>query len=163
TGLPMMKCKEALVANDGNEEAAIKWLREDNIKIGAIRSDRETAFGRMGLYLDWEKGVGSLVEVLCESAPVAKNEEFIELAADAAKQLATGKGAENGEQLLSQPSPSKTGKTLGDQLNDLSGRIREVFKFGRVARINGKCGGYTHHAGTTSGVLVEVTGGTPEV
>lgn len=162
TGLPMMKCKEALVANDGNEEAAIKWLREDNIKIAETRIGRETSFGRMGLYLDWEKGVGSLVELLCESAPVAKNDEFITLAADLAKQLATGKGADTGEQLLSQPSPSLAGKTLGDQLSDLSSRIREVFKVGRVARINGKCGGYAHHAGKTSGVLVEVTGGTPE-
>ena len=162
TGLPMMKCKEALVANEGNEEAAIKWLREDNIKIQETRIGRETSFGRMGLYLDWEKGVGSLVEVLCESAPVAKNDEFIELAADAAKQLATGKGAETGEQLLGQPSPSKSVKTLGDQMSDLSSRIREVFKIGRIARINGKCGGYAHHAGKTSGVLVEVTGGTPE-
>lgn len=45
---------------------------------------------------------------------------------------------------------------------DLANKIREVFRVGRIARIDGKCGGYVHHAGKTVGVLVEVTGGTPE-
>ena len=45
---------------------------------------------------------------------------------------------------------------------DLANRIREVFKVGRIARIDGKCGGYVHHAGKTVGVLIEVAGGTSE-
>ena len=68
TGLPMMKCKEALQATDGDEQAAIEWLRKDNIKVQESRGGRETAFGRMGLYVDWDAGVGALVELLCESA-----------------------------------------------------------------------------------------------
>lgn len=162
TGLPLMKCKEALVVSGGDEQAAIDWLRKDNIKVQESRIGRETSFGRMGLYTDWDKGVGALVELLCESAPVAGNEEFILLANDLAKQLATGPGAKTADELLAQPSPSQKGKTLGDQLNDLSGRIREVFKVGRIARIDGKTAGYVHHAGKTVGVLVEVTGGKAE-
>jgi elongation factor Ts len=162
TGLPMGKCKEALQATDGDEAAAIEWLRKDNIKVQASRSDRETAFGRMALYSDWDKGVGALVEVLCESAPVASSTDFIELATDLAKQLATGKGAATGDELLAQPSPSKSGQTLGEQLNDLTNKIREVFKVGRILRVEGKTSGYTHHAGRTVGVLIEVEGGTPE-
>ena len=57
---------------------------------------------------------------------------------------------------------SKSPQTLGEQMLDLANRIREVFKVGRVTRLDGKCGGYVHHAGTTVGVLVEVTGGNPE-
>jgi len=162
TGLPMMKCKEALQVSGGDEQAAIDWLRKDNIKVQASRSGRETAFGRIGLYTDWDKGVGTLVELQCESAPVAANAEFITLANDLARQLATGKGAASSEELLGQPSPSKSGQTLRDQLHDLTNRIREVFKVGRIARLDGKVAGYVHHAGKTVGVLVEVTGGTPE-
>jgi len=162
TSLPMMKCKEALQATGGDEQAAIEWLRKDNIKVQEGRSGRETAFGRMGLYTDWDKGVAALVEVLCESAPVAANAEFVALAGDFAKQLATGKGASTADELLAQPSPSKPGTLLKDELLDLSNRIREVFKLGRIVRITGKCGGYVHHAGKTVGVLVEVSGGTPE-
>jgi len=162
TGLPMMKCKEALQASGGDEQAAIDWLRKDNVKVQASRAGRETAFGRMGLYADWDKGVSALVELLCESAPVAANAEFIGLANDLAKQLATGKGAKTADELLDQPSPSKSGQTLREQMLDLANRIREVFKVGRVARIDGKSAGYVHHAGKTVGVLVEVAGGTPE-
>jgi len=161
TGLPMMKCKEALQATDGDEQAAIDWLRKDNIKIQESRIGRETSFGRMGLFVDWDKNVGALVEVLCESAPVAANAEFVELATELAKQLATGKGAATGEELLDQTPPGKS-QTLRDQMLDIANRIREVFKIGRVARIDGKSAGYVHHAGKTVGVLIEVTGGSPE-
>ncbi len=159
TGLPMMKCKEALQATEGDEQAAIDWLRKDNIKVQESRMGRETAFGRIGLYLDWEAGVGALVELLCESAPVAANAEFVEMAGAMAKQLGTGPGAKTGEELLDQKSG---GSPLREQLLDLSNRIREVFKIGRVARIDGKCSGYVHHAGRTVGVLLEVEGGNPE-
>jgi elongation factor Ts len=162
TGLPMGKCKEALQATDGDEQAAIEWLRKDNIKVQESRIGRETAFGRMGLYIDWNKGVGALVETLCESAPVAANVDFIALANDLAKQLATGPGAADGDALLAQNSPSNPSQTLKEHMLDLANRIREVFKVGRVVRIDGKCGGYVHHAGKTVGVLVEVEGGNPE-
>ncbi|MBI3836366.1 MAG: translation elongation factor Ts [Planctomycetia bacterium] len=162
TGLPMMKCKEALQTTGGDEQAAIDWLRKDNIKIQESRIGRETSFGRMGLYTDWERGVGALVELLCESAPVAGNAEFIAVANDLARQLALGKGASTADDLLEQSSPSKSGQTLKDQMLDLANRIREVFKVGRIVRINGTCGGYVHHAGKTHGVLVEVSGGNPE-
>ena len=163
TGLPMMKCKEALQVAGGDEQAAIEWLRKDNIKVQESRIGRETSFGRMGLFTDWDKGVGSLVELLCESAPVAANAEFVSLANDMARQLALGKGAATGDELLDQPSPSASGQTLRQQMMDLANRIREVFKVGRIARIDGKCAGYVHHAGKTVGVLIEVAGGKPEV
>jgi elongation factor Ts len=162
TGLPMMKCKEALQATGGDEQAAIDWLRKDNIKVQESRIGRETSFGRMGLYTDWDKGVGALVEVLCESAPVAANAEFVALANDLARQLALGKGAKTADELLAQPSGANSSQKLQDRMLDLANRIREVFKVGRIARIDGKCGGYVHHAGKTVGVLVEVSSGSPE-
>ena len=92
---------------------------------------------------------------------MTNNEEFIQLVADLAKQLATGPGAKTAEELLAQPSPSKKGQTLQVQLDDLSNRIREVFRVSRIARINAPTGGYAHHTGT-SGVLVEVEGTSAE-
>lgn len=161
TGLPMMKCKEALQATGGDEQAAIDWLRKDNIKVQESRVGRETAFGRMGLFTDWDGGVGALIELQCESAPVAGSAEFVALANDMAKTLATGKGAATPDELLAQKAAGAS-QTLGEQLLDLNNRIREVFKLARIVRIDGKTAGYVHHAGKTVGVLVEVTGGTPE-
>jgi elongation factor Ts len=162
TGLPLMDCKKALSECDGNEEAAIRWLRERGKKVMGGRSDRETAFGRFGLYCGAGRSSGAIVELKCESDPVAKNTEFIQLANDLAQQLATGPGAASAEELLNQPSPSKPGQTLGDQRSELMNRIREVFNVGRMARISGATGGYSHNSGTISGVLLGITGGTDE-
>jgi elongation factor Ts len=159
TGLPLMDCKKALTECEGNEEAAVQWLRERGLKVMGGKADRETAFGRFGIYSGLDKPIGAIVELKCESAPVAKNEDFVQLANDLAQQLATGPGASSAEELLAQPSPSKPGKTLGDQRDELMNKIREVFKVGRLQRIAGATGGYSHNAGTIAGVLTGVKGG----
>jgi elongation factor Ts len=163
TGLPLMDCKRALIEADGDEEKAIELLRKSGEKLEMKRSDRQTDFGRFGIYCGLDKPVGAMVELKCESAPVTQNEEFIQLANDLATQLATGPGATTAEELLDQPSPSKPGTTLAQQKADLFNRIREVFNVGRMVRIDGSCGGYTHNAKTVSGVLLEVEGGSEEV
>jgi elongation factor Ts len=162
TGVSMMLCKEALVASEGSEEKAIDFIRKKGIQTQGGRQDRETAFGRFGIYAGTDKKTGAMVEVKCESAPVAGGEEFIQFASDLARQLATGKGANTADELLDQPSPSKPGMTLRDVKDDMFNRIREVFKVGRLVRLDGATGGYSHNAGTVSGVLVQVEGGSDE-
>jgi len=160
TGLPMMECKKALTENNGEEEAAVTWLRERGAKTMEKRADRETAFGRMGIFADLGSNVGAMVELKCESAPVTQNEEFVQLANDLAQQFATGSGATSADELLDQSCPSQDGKTLREVKDDLFNRIREVFNIGRMVRLDGSCGGYSHNAGTVSGVLLQVEGGT---
>jgi len=162
TGLPMMDCKQALTEASGDKEAAKEVLRKKGKKLEEGRGSRETAFGRFGIYCGLDKKAGAIVELKCESAPVAGSAEFVQLANDMAKQLATGPGATTAEELLAQPSPSHPGKTLGDVKGDMFNRIREVFNVGRMARLEGPTGGYSHNAGTISGVLVQVEGGTDE-
>lgn len=159
TGLPLMDCKRALTEADGDEAKAIEMLRKAGEKLELKRSGRETDFGRFGIYHGLDKHVGAMVELKCESAPVTQNEEFIQLANDLAAQLANGPGAATADELLAQPSPSKPGQTLGEQKADLFNRIREVFNVGRLVRIDGSCGGYSHNAKTVAGVLLEVEGG----
>jgi elongation factor Ts len=163
TGLPMMDCKKALSECDGDPERAVQWLRERGAQVLSKRSDRETSFGRFGIFASFDPSVGAMVELKCESAPVTQNEEFIQLANDLAKQLATGPGASTAEELLAQPSPSMPGVTLGEQKDELFNRIREVFNVGRFERLDGACGGYTHNAATVAGVLLQVEGGTSEL
>jgi len=162
TGLPLMDCKRALAEAGGDEDKAIELLRKSGEKLELKRAGRETGFGRYGVCSGGDNNTAAMVEPKCESAPVAQNEEFIQLANDLATQLALGPGAETAEELLEQPSPSKEGMTLGEQKKDLFNRIREVFNVGRMVRIEGACGGYSHNAKTVAGVLVEVEGGSEE-
>ena len=163
TGLPMMDCKSALAEAGGDEDKAIELLRKRGAQVLAKRSDRETSFGRFGLYCGSDKPKGAMVELMCESAPVTSNEEFVQLANDLAEQLATGPGAATAEELLDQQSPSKDGMTLRQQKDDLFNRIREVFNVGRMVVIEGTTGGYSHNSGTVSGVIVGVEGGSDEL
>jgi len=163
TGLPMMDCKQALTECNGDAEAAVRWLRERGAQVLNKRSDRETAFGRFGVFASFDPPLGAMVELKCESRPVSQNDEVIQLANDLARQLATGAGAQTADELLDQPSPGKAGTTLRQQKDDLFNRIREVFNVGRLVRIDGPCGGYSHNATTVAGVLVEVAGGSPEL
>lgn len=162
TGLPMMDCKKALEEAGGDQEKAIELLRKAGAKVAEKRSGRSTTAGRVAVYVDFAGQRGAMVDLRCESAPVSNNEEFVQLANDLVLRLATGPGASSGDQLLDQPSPSKTGMTLRQQFDDLNNRIREAFKVERIVRIDASCGGYAHHNGAV-GVLLQVEGGSAEL
>jgi elongation factor Ts len=162
TGLPMMDCKQALNETNGDIAAAKDKMREKGLKLQETRGGRETTFGRFGIYAGVDKKASGIVELKCESAPVAGSEEFIRLANALAQQLATGPGAKTADELLDQPSPAHPGKTLRQVKDDMFNRIREVFNVGRMARLEGASGGYSHNSGTVSGVIVQVEGGTDE-
>ncbi|MCL2349587.1 MAG: translation elongation factor Ts [Planctomycetaceae bacterium] len=161
TGLPMMECKKALVEANGDEELAIELLRKSGKKTMEKRGGRETEAGRIAVYHDAKSGVTAMVELLCESAPVASTDEFGRLIAAMAEQLAKGPGAKTADELLAQNAPGKSTK-LQDEYDDLVNKIREVFKLNRMVRIAEKCGSYVHHNGGI-GVIVEIEGDNTEL
>ena len=140
-------------------EQAVEWLRKQGVKTQAMRADRETSMGRLAIYTDLEQGVGTLVELKCESAPVAGSPDFKDFVNDIAKTLALGSGAKSPEELLAQKSQAHPDKTLGEIKDDLFNRMREVFELSRICRIDAPCGGYAHHDGSKA-ALVEIAGET---
>jgi elongation factor Ts len=162
TGLPMMDCKKALQEADGNFDVAKQKLREKGIKLMSIRQDRSTEEGRIAVHTSLKSGVGAMIELQVESAPVAKHEELVALANDLAKQLATGPGAKTPEELWKQPAPSRKGMTLQQWKEEVEGKMREVLRLARIARIDAPTGGYVHHD-AKSGVLLVVEGGDDEL
>jgi elongation factor Ts len=156
TGIQMMKCKAALQKADGDMEKAIEILRKENVGAVAKLSEREAGEGRIGVYIDPVKQVGALVEVRCETAPVAKSDMFVQLANDLAKQVAL-KEATTPEALLAQPYVDDPSKTVNERLAEVGALMRENMKPVRMARLTGLLGNYIHHDGSV-GVLVQVEG-----
>src|SRR5262249_20321103 len=101
--------------------------------------------------------VAAMIELQCESAPVAKADDFVFLAEQCAKQLLNGPGAATPEDLLKQPAPDKPGQTLQNLYEDAVNKIREKIVLARILKVTGPVGGYVHHDGKT-GVLVQGTG-----
>ncbi len=159
TGLPMMDCKSALKESAGDEDKAIELLRKRGAAVMAKRSDRETAFGRFGLYCGVDKAAGAIVELKCESAPVAANDEFVRLANDLAQQLSDWTECGDSRRVIGPALSEQSRKNVAQQKDELFNRIREVFNVGRMKRFDGATGGYSHNLGTVSGVLISVIGG----
>jgi elongation factor Ts len=157
TGLPMMECKKALAECGGNTDQAVEWLRKQGIKTQSMRADRETSCGRLAVYTDPAKGVAAIIELKCESPPVAGSPDFKDFCNDIAKTLALGPGAATADELLAQKSLAHPDKTLGELKDDLFNRMREVFELSRIKRVDAPCGGYAHHDGSKA-ALVEIAG-----
>ena len=162
TGLPMMKCKQALVECNNDGDAAVEWLRKEGVKTQETRLGRDTSQGRLAYFIGEDPDVGTLIELACESAQVASHEDFRGFATDIAQQLATGPGAATTEELLAQDSPGKTGMTLAEQRDEMFNRIREVFNLNRIVRFDGTCQAYVHHDGSC-GALVQYEGGNADL
>ena len=148
TDLPMMECKHALTECNGDVEAAMEWLRKRHKGKMAERSGRITGEGRIGVYLDDAKKVGAIVELQCETAPVAKNELFVNLADTVAKKVAAG----------SDPKPDagtvRNDPEMDAMFTDVFGRLRETMNLRQCRRVEGThLAYYVHHDGK-SGVML---------
>lgn len=76
TGAPMMECKAALRATDGDMEKAVDVLRKQGLQAADKRAGRAATEGQVFSYLHHNGKLGVLVEVACETDFVARNEEF---------------------------------------------------------------------------------------
>ena len=154
--MPMMKCKAALVEATGDMDKAVEILRKQNKEAQDKAASRETAEGRIGVFIDPSKRVGGIVELRCESAPVAKSDLFIQLANDLAKQVAL-QGATTPAALLAQSFVDKPGQTVNERIAEVDGLMHENMRPVRLAKLTGVLGSYVHHDGA-SGVMAQAEG-----
>jgi elongation factor Ts len=156
TNAPMMDCKAALTEANGDMDKAIELLRKKIKGLTAKFGGRETAEGRIATFVDQAAKVGAILEMRCESPPVAKAEQFIALANELARQVAL-KSPASVEALLAQPSIVEASRSVQDRVHDVFSLIRENMKPHRFVRIEGLAGEYVHHDGSV-GVLLHVEG-----
>lgn len=88
TGVGIMECKKALRESEGDIENAIDLLRKRGAQLAAKKADRATNQGWIGSYVHSNGKIGVIVEVLCETDFVAKNEQFQILIKDIAMHIA---------------------------------------------------------------------------
>lgn len=153
SGAGMMDCKKALTENDGDMEAAKKWLREKGLAASAKREDRDATQGVVALAI--VGNVGAIVELKCETDFTAGSDQF-KAEAEALAALV----AESGTDAVAQRN---------EQLEELKVTLKENISVGAVERVEGAegndIGSYQHVQGGrgVNGVLVAVDGGSPEL
>ncbi len=91
TGAGMMDCKRALAEAEGNEEKAVKILREKGLAAAAKKAGRIASEGIIDSYIHGDGRIGVLVEVNTETDFAAKNQEFRTFVRDIAMQIAASR------------------------------------------------------------------------
>lgn len=76
TGAPMMDCKHALQESAGDFEKATDLLRKKGKAAADKASSREVKEGKLFSYVHHNGRLAVLVEIVCETDFVARNEEF---------------------------------------------------------------------------------------
>ena len=153
TGVGMMDAKKALIANDGDFDKSVIWLREKGLSKAAERSERANNQGAVTAARD--ANAGAIVELNCETDFVAKSAEFNALLEKlAAAVVADGEGAIAAHQ---------------DEIDDLRITLKENIAVGQVIRFEAAGGAvldtYVHKPSGwgVNAVMVELAGGDAEL
>lgn len=133
TGAGMMDCKKALVQADGNYEEAKELVRQKGLALAEKKSDRETNEGYIASYVHSTGKTASLVEILCETDFVARNDEFQDMAKGLAMQV-VAMSPETVEDLLAQDYIKDPSMTVEEVVKGLSGKIGEKFVVNRFVK-----------------------------
>ncbi len=156
TGAGMMDAKKALTENDGDQEAAIDWLRTKGLAKAAKKSGRIAAEGLVAVKVDGGKGIA--VEVNSETDFVGKNADFQAMVGGIADVALT---VDSTEALL---TADMNGKPVTEVVTDAVATIGENMSVRRMASVEGDTVvSYVHNPATAGmgkiGVLVALKGG----
>ena len=144
-------------------EKAIELLRKEGKKTMEKRAGRDTSSGASPSLPISPAGVGTMIDLRCESAPVANQRGVRPVGQRPGPAIGHGpRRRRRPRSFWRRSRPASPAHTLKQQFDDLNNRIREVFRLERLVRINGVCGGYAHHNGAV-GVLLQVEGGNAEL
>ena len=154
TGAGMMDCKKALVATNGDMDAAIEKMRMDGMTKADKKATRVAAEGRIAVASNGE--AIALVEVNCETDFVAKADDFIALA-DAAAKIALAAKPGTVEELVAMKNGAET---LDEQRRAMVIKLGEnitIRRFEVVTKAAGPLVSYLH--GSKIGVVVAMEAG----
>jgi len=156
TDAPMMECKKALVEAGGDLARAEEILRVRLGNKASRAATRVAAEGVVAAHVAPDGRSGALVEVNCETDFVAKNGEFLALAA-AIAELVDSRNPPSVEALGQLPF---RGSTVDEARKALVGKIGENMAIRRFARMTaqGRLAVYIH-GGAKIGVMADVVGG----
>jgi elongation factor Ts len=157
TGAGMLDCKNALGEAGGDTDRAVELLRIKGAKDVSKRAERTAANGLVAARLDGTSS-GLMVELLCETDFVSKNEGFQRLAGEIVDAAARARPA---DRLALQGAEVAPGVTVQQRIEEVSASIKEKLELGRYEHLEGGfIASYLHKTDPslppTVGVLVQL-------
>ena len=134
TGAPVIRVKKVLEEVGGDEKKAFAILQKEGFEKASKREGRDTSQGLIETYIHHSGRVASLVELLCETDFVARNELFKALAHDLALQVAS-MGAGSAQELMEQEFIKDPTKKVADLVKAVIAKTGENIRIGRIYHI----------------------------
>ncbi|MGA3292251.1 MAG: elongation factor Ts [Candidatus Microgenomates bacterium] len=131
TGVAIIRIREVLEEVGGDEKKALEILKKEGAEKAAKREGRETSEGKIFTYAHHTGKIVSVVELLCETDFVARNELFETLGRDLAMQVASM----GDEKLTEQEFIKDPGKKIEDLVKEVIAKTGENVRIGRVFRV----------------------------
>lgn len=130
TGLSFAQINKALADAEGNEAKAIEILKSQAGAVAAKKLGRDVSEGIVDAYIHSNGKVGAMVELLCETDFVARNDEFKNLAHDISMHIAAMKPANNDE-LLKQSFVKDPSLTIKELITQVVQKVGENIQIGQ--------------------------------
>lgn len=133
TGAGMMDCKKALEVAQGDFNQAQEILRQKSLIKADKKFDRETKEGYVASYVHTNNKIAALVEILCETDFVARNQDLQNMANDVAMQV-VAMNPDDTEELLAQDYIRDPKITVEELVKQTSGILGEKLVVNRFVR-----------------------------
>lgn len=132
TGAPIARVKEVLTKE--GEKRAIDILKKEGFKRAEKRTERETSQGAIKAYVHHSGKIIGVVELLCETDFVAKNNLFQKLVNDLAMQVAS-MDPKDVEELEGQDFIKDPKKKVLEVVKEVVAKTGENIRIGRIFRV----------------------------
>ncbi|MCB0208188.1 MAG: elongation factor Ts [Anaerolineae bacterium] len=165
TGAGILDCKKVLQETDGNIDEAVEMLRKKGLAAASKKASREANEGLVSAQVSDDGKVGVMVEVNCETDFVARTEDFQNFVDSLVRQLFAQPNLNTVEALLAAPYIDNSANTVSEQLTEIIAKLGENTIIRNAVRFDLQSDGIVDsyiHIGGRVGVLVEVSGGSPD-
>jgi len=131
TGVAIIRIREVLQEVGEDEKKALVILKKEALDKAERREGRETGQGKIFVYTHHTGKVVGLVELLCETDFVAKNDLFETLGKNLAMQVAS-----MGEKDLEKQEFIKdSSKKIGELIKEVIAKTGENVRLGKILRV----------------------------
>ncbi len=133
TGASVVECKKALDSSDGDFEKSLQFLKQKTSQSIEKKADRETKAGIIESYIHNSGKVGVLLELVCETDFVARNDAFKELAHNLTMHIAA-MNPKDKKELLEQSYIKNSDQTIKDLINEKISKLGENIQIREFVR-----------------------------
>ena len=133
TGASVIECKKALDSLDGDFEKSLQILQKKVSQSLKKKADRKTEVGIVESYIHNSGKIGVLLELVCETDFVARNDGFKELTHNLAMHIAA-MNPKDEKELFNQLYIKNTNQTIKDLIGENISKLGENIQVKRFIR-----------------------------